>query len=282
MNMIQQSFKPGEHLKKYIREYIIIDLEIDPRLRVPVKPYPANPEQGITFYAKGFVTSSDPVTSVFERRPKSVIFGQPLCMQNLQPTHRYLMLDVRFQPGMLFKFLKTPLTEFVHKNVDAELLLGREVSEINERLANAGDYKKMIIIIENYLWNKIRKIKEDNHPFENIARLIQDNNHIFSLDKLAKEACLSHSQFERKFKQQTGVTPKLFLRICRFYQAFRFKERKPLLDWKSIAWETGYCDYQHLVKDFKEFSGNTPNTLIMEYNQSVENWLGTGLTPNFV
>jgi AraC-like DNA-binding protein len=280
--MIQQSFPPSPHLQKYIREYILIHLQIDKNLAVPVKPYPANPEQGITFYVKGFVTSVDPATAIAEKRPSAVVFGQPISMQNLQPTHEYLMLDIRFQPGSLFKFTRVPLTEFVHKNIDAELLLGRGIKYVNEELAGAVDYKSMLAIVETYLWNKIHCIKEDNHPFEKMGQLIQDNPQSFSLDKISRDACMSPSQFERKFRNQNGVTPKFFSRVCRFYQAFELKARIPTLDWLSIAVRTGYSDYQHLVKDFKQFSGSVPNVLIEDYTKSVERWLAAGLIPNFV
>ncbi len=280
--MIQQSFAPGSHLQKFIREYVLIHLDIDKNLEVPVKPYPANPEQGITFYVRGYVTSVNFETGVWEKRPSVVVFGQPISRQNLRPTHQYLMLDVRFQPGALYKFLRLPLTQFLHKNIDAELVLGREVKEVNEELAGAPDYKSIITIVETYLWRKIRHINEHNHPFEKIGPLIQDNPQSFSLEKIARQACMSRSQFERKFQIQTGVTPKFFSRICRFYNAFELKTRSPALDWLSVAVQNGYSDYQHLVKDFKQFSSSVPNQLMEDYTGSVERWKATGLIPNFV
>lgn len=280
--MIQQSFTPGPPLQKYIREYILIHLQIDKNLEVPIKPYPANPEQGITFYVKGSVTSVDPLTGISEKRPSTVVFGQPVSRQNLQPTHQYMMLDIRFQPGALCKFIRLPMTEFLHKNIDAELVLGTEIRRVQEELANSPDYDSMLRIIETYLRKKIRQIKEDNHPFEKIGQLIQGSPQSFNLDKIARDACMSHSQFERRFLNQTGITPKFFSRICRFYQAFELKARNPSLDWLSIAVRNGYSDYQHLVKDFKQFSGNVPNLLIKDYAGSVERWLAAGLIPNFV
>ena len=280
--MIQQSILPGAHLIKYIREYVLVHLDIDGNLKVPVKPYPPNPEQGITFYVNGFVTSTDPVTGMAERRPSTVIFGQPVVMQNLQPTHRYLMLDIRFQPGFLYKFIRVPMPEFLHKNVSAELVLGNEIRDVNDELANAKDYKSMIAIVETYLWKKIHDIKADNHPFEKIAPMIQNSPQSFNLDVMARDACMSPSQFERKFQLQTGVTPKFFSRVCRFFRAFELKARNPSLDWMSIAIRSDYTDYQHLVKDFKQFSGDVPKILIQEYTNSVERWLAAGLTPNFV
>jgi AraC-like DNA-binding protein len=280
--MIQRSFPPSPHLKKFIREYVLVHLEIDENIFVPVKPYPANPEQGITFYVKGFVTSFNPATRTTEKRPPVVIFGQPVSMQNLQPTHQYLMFDIRFQPGALFKLLRIPMTEFLHKNIDAELILGLEIRDVNDHLANTLNYDDMLSIVESYLWKKVKQQKDEYHPFEKIGPLIQESPQCFCLDKIASEACLSRSQFERKFQLQTGVTPKFFSRICRFYQAFELKALNPQLDWLAIAIQTGYNDYQHLVKDFKQFSGNAPNILIRYYAGSVERWLAAVLIPNFV
>ena len=57
------------------------------------------------------------------------------------------------------------------------------------------------------------------------------------------------------------------------------KQRNPALPWLDIAWETGYNDYQHMVKDFKAFSAGTPNQLILEASGSPEQHLS--LNPNF-
>jgi AraC-like DNA-binding protein len=98
-------------------------------------------------------------------------------------------------------------------------------------------------------------------PIDRVASLMMGQG-VFRVEKLADAACLSISQFERRFLQQTGIAPKVFLRINRFYDAFLLKENKPGLSWLAIALDTGYHDYQHLVKDFKMFAGETPNSLM--------------------
>lgn len=51
----------------------------------------------------------------------------------------------------------------------------------------------------------------------------------------------------------------MFDRISRFEKSFRTKNKYPHLGWLSIALTCGYYDYQHLVKDYKEFTHLTPN-----------------------
>jgi AraC-like DNA-binding protein len=69
----------------------------------------------------------------------------------------------------------------------------------------------------------------------------------FSVDKLARVACLSHRQLDRKFKEWIGLSPKLFLQMARFDKTFRMKNRYPGKDWLAIAMHLEYHDYQHLV-----------------------------------
>ena len=246
---------------------------------MPIKPYPACPKNGIIFYVRGTISSSTPAEHSTEKRAKTVIFGLPTTRQNLHLPEDYIAVSVRFHPGALYKFLGIPMPEFINNNVDATLVLGNEISDVNDRMANARSYDDMICILEAYLLKQIQKIKITYHPVDAIGQLILHKPQYFSLDKLAGEACLSASQMERRFVQQVGIPPKLFARICRFYQAFVLKERTPSLGWLDIALETGYTDYQHLVRDFKQFSESTPKVLFEEESTSPEKQLG--LNPGF-
>ncbi len=79
-----------------------------------------------------------------------------------------------------------------------------------------------------------------------------------SLDWLARQSSLSIRQFIRKFEERTGVSPKMFDRISRFDRVYRLKNNQPDLDWLSIALANGYYDYQHLAKDYRDFTRMTP------------------------
>ena len=277
--MIYRCCQPSAHLQEFIRDYLLIHFDFSNSETTPVKPYPACPKQGIIFYIRGSVLASTPETGSLARRAQTVIFGQPLIRQNLHLPKDYLAISVRFQPGALFKFLNVPMTEFLQKNEDAELVLGHEIRMLSEQLAATRSYENMLLLIEQFLWKKIQLVKHNKHPVDRIGQLILKSPQQFSLDKFAREACLSASQLERRFEQQMGVTPKLYARICRFYQAYTMKQRNPRLPWLDIALETGYNDYQHLVKDFKVFADCTPNQLILADSVSPEQHLS--LNPNF-
>jgi transcriptional regulator GlxA family with amidase domain len=75
-------------------------------------------------------------------------------------------------------------------------------------------------------------------------------------------------QFERVSKERIGVPPKLFARLVRFSKAYRLRERLPLLSWTSIAFECGYFDQMHLIRDFKEFAGVAPGVIEKALNNT--------------
>ena len=263
--MICKRFLPSPELRDFIREYLTIHLIFENKaLPPPPKAYPVHPEEGIRFVVSGSLFSENPETGIIEKRPDISIFGQPANRQNLLISHEFLLIHVRFWPGMLFKLLKIPMTEIVNQNFDASLVMGNEIKEINDKLVHSCSYEMMHAILNKYFTQKINQFQSNTRPVDKIGILIFNNPPEFNLETTAKQACLSFRQFENRFAMQVGVTPKYFARVCRFYKAYELKELYPTLDWLSVAIRTGYNDYQHLVKDFKEFAGATPKILIKE------------------
>ncbi len=261
--MIVQRITPTPCIRNYIREYLLVHLVLDTQTAAPVKAYPVNPEEGITFQIRGLLTSEQPDLGISEKCAKSYFFGQPITRQNLHTEYEFMLVHVRFHPGALFQLFKIPMTELLDKKIDAEFILGRAtIEEMNDQLANALHYKTIPLLLDTFFSKYIEKIKLDIQPMDTIGRMIWANPQKFNLDKMAKAAYLSHRQLERRFVQQLGVPPKHYARICRFYEAYILKDTQPNLSWQNIAFDTGYTDYQHLVKDFKQFAGTSPNILL--------------------
>ena len=152
---------------------------------------------------------------------------------------------------------------------DAELFFGKEVQEIHDLLASASTYLAMITIIEQFLINKFKKLAPES-IVDNIAACLLSDPTEFSLDGVAKQACLSIKQFHRKFTERIGISPKFFCRLSRFNHAYQYKNAHPNVYWSSIAQQFGYSDYHHLEKEFKEFTGLTPQQWITEVQASPE------------
>lgn len=89
-----------------------------------------------------------------------------------------------------------------------------------------------------------------------IARAFTANGNC-SVEELAGDIPLSDRQLRRRFTQQTGMTPKTFLRICRQQAAVeRLKQSTGTI--AAIAAAHGYSDQAHFNNEFRELIGVTP------------------------
>ena len=132
----------------------------------------------------------------------------------------------------------------------------------------------MLAIIERFGFELVRRSRKNKLPLDTVSRQMIRSGGIDSLDRLAENACLCTRQFKRKFYERVGVNPKTYARIIRFNRAYNLKNAYPNRDWLGIAIECGYYDYQHLMKDYKEFTGVTPNEFDVQESQSPERILG--------
>ena len=275
--MIHQFIQPSPRLRDFVKNYFLLHFVFDPAQPIPVKPFPVRPQQCLVFYLRGRITAVNPKTGMAVRFPQTVINGPQVSRFDFHLSPNYLMFSVDFQPGALARFLRLPLNdEFTDDRVDAEAILNPGIRELHERLANVTRYETIVYLVEQYLWQRIQSLTDTGQPLDRVIRLMADHPTAFSMDQWANEACLSVSQFERRFSRQVGISPKLFARTNRFYQAFQLKDQNPALDWLSVAVQTGYTDYQHLAKDFKQFAGATPNSLSLAQTQAPERILGIG------
>ena len=61
----------------------------------------------------------------------------------------------------------------------------------------------------------------------------------------------------------------------RFQKAMEDISISKTLDWKDIAFESGYYDQAHFINDFKAFSGFTPNQFLSK-NSEYLNYVAVG------
>ncbi|MCO5949887.1 helix-turn-helix domain-containing protein [Mucilaginibacter flavidus] len=271
--MIYRFFQPQPALKAYVKEYLLLHFRFDGLSIDPTRLYIPQPEQCLTFNPKGHLTAINQHTGKVQRRNYSYISGQQTSCLELHFDQDYLMLKVIFQPGALYRLLGIPLSEFADLYVDAETVLHREMRQVNEMLANAVGYQDIIGIVEGYLLQKTSGIKVNTQPIDKISDILNRQPTQFSLNWFAEQACLSPRQFERKFLERMGISPKLYCRIARFYKAFQLKDKTSDVNWLAVALDCGYADFQHLSKDFKQFANTTPTALLKAESVAVERQL---------
>ena len=254
--MLLSKIMPSPQLSDLIREYRIVDFNFPADIALPSKAYPPRPEHCLQFFPRDMEQVTYSNKSRISSKRTSII-GQHTTVNTRHVGREFLSFQVVFKPGALFRITGMPSSELSNKYIDAEdILIGTQ--EVNEKLYNAKCYEQMVFVVEAYLIKLKKNIKKEPHRVDNISTLMQQMADV-PLDNFIKHSYLCHRQFDRKFKERVGVSPKQYLQVIRFDRAFRMKNRHPEKDWLSIALHCGYYDYQHLVRDYKLFTGCTPN-----------------------
>ena len=272
--MIFKDFNPSPQLQEFVEVYHLRHFVFSNDKKLPFKPYPPRPEQCIAFYPRGSEFTELVPDGVQIKKPRSVITGQFTNRINRYTTNEFMILIVVFKPGALHRLTGISFQQVMNNHVDLEAVFPTETRQVNERLNSCNDYTEMVSVIEAYLLKMAKNIKIESRPSDQVLMLVGNKPQKYSLDWLASQACLSPRQLERKFYQYLGVCPKTFARVVRFDQSYKMRLKYPKDDWLSIAVACGYHDYQHMVRDYKEFASTTPNVLFDEEHKAPERMLG--------
>lgn len=242
---------------------MVVHAEIDAALGPVICPYPPTPQNSVFFYINDKISMCREGSDNFLVQPGSVVVGPQLTRVHLDIQKSHKAVRVGFHPGGLHRLLGIPMSEICDESFDAADIFGSGIHEVNEQLQEAGSFDEIRDIIEKFLLGIVNKLKPAL-PFDlAMLELLKFNGNL-SVEKVASIACLSLRQFERISKERIGMSPKYFSRLVRFSKAYRLRENYPGISWTNIAYECGYFDQMHLIRDFKQFAGVPPGVIEKE------------------
>jgi AraC-like DNA-binding protein len=192
-------------------------------------------------------------------QPSQFLVGQMTRPIFIVPTGEARLIGIRFHPGGTFPFIDIPLGEAI----DSVIELGAISSGLARELLTATDresaLRDQIAALQAVLVNRLGKSKKESRLLGLAASIVQSAG-LVSVDELASQAAMSSRQLRRRFLQEVGIGPKLLCRLLRFQRVFAAVDREDH-EWAGVAFECGYYDQAHLIKDFRQFANQTPAAL---------------------
>ena len=88
------------------------------------------------------------------------------------------------------------------------------------------------------------------------VKLIYQHKGNIRIKDLNERLLISQSPFEKRFRKVVGTTPKKFASIIRFSAVVDDLSASKTLS--EICYENNFFDQAHFIKDFKQFTGETP------------------------
>ena len=226
---------------------------------ISVEPVVARLEQAIEFQFKTPYEIHPEATETVRVAPLAVMIGPQtrrcFTVFSKGPVEAFSII---FQPAGFYRLFRIPLSEFADEGTEASPVFGSVIISLRERLGDVNNFAERARIAEEFLLPRLARV-DDRDPFADVAACLLKVDEGSRISEIASQTGLSLRQFERRFHQYAGVTPKLFTRIARFQAALEEKTRFPSQSWMTVAHASGYFDQMHLVRDFRELGGASPS-----------------------
>ncbi len=181
-----------------------------------------------------------------------------LIIVKLKPFAKALLKDLN---GQFTLYGNWDLSDIYHKYSNS---LYQHLIEIN-------DPNQRVTMVENYL----EKIFGNKTPNPYALAAIEFYNQYkgrITVKNMAEKLGYSKKQFERFFVQTVGITPKKYARLIRFQESMQLISTGSQ-SLTQVALTAGYFDQAHFNKEFKQFTGGSPEAFIA---------LSTELTKNAI
>lgn len=196
-----------------------------------------------------------------ETRGDAFLVGAQSGSVEIDTSRPQTLLGVHFKPGGAFAFLRPPADAFRDEEVTLHEVWGSLARELRERFLETRDPEAMFRLLEaTLLRQRVRDLAR--HPAVEFALRSFQQPLAPKASDVGEATGLSSRRFIELFKQQVGLTPKLFSRIRRFQRVLRLTQPQADVDWSDVAFDCGYFDQAHFIHDFRGFSGLTPTAYL--------------------
>jgi AraC-like DNA-binding protein len=172
----------------------------------------------------------------------------------------YQLLGVHFKAGGAFPFIDFPYGDLHNAWITLADLWGeRRARRLLALLNEAPTMELKFDLLERWLmWISGRQLRHHDAVSYALTEFETDPG-LQSSAVVAEKVNLSQRRFIDVFRNEVGMTPKLFCRVQRFQDAIQLIRHKETVDWVDLALSCGYTDQSHFIHDFREFSGLRPN-----------------------
>jgi AraC-like DNA-binding protein len=251
-----QQFVPSDILKPHIKCFWVFTNDRDNATEVL---YPSGYLELAINISSGQVATI--IGDRYIKMPKVEVLGQLTSPVKLTATKGVTLLIARFYPHASSLFLHNQASDFTNDSIDLNDVFKNEATALYHQMMEQDSILYKISILETFLIRKLRileKKQEKLRLVEQICSHAYQDGEFFNLANLASHYGFSERHIQKLFLEFTGLSPKRLFNIHRFNRSLELvrSSGSPLT---SIAYESGYYDQAHFIKEFKSFTGVTPS-----------------------
>ncbi len=164
----------------------------------------------------------------------------------------------RLKPWGAWRLLREPMREVSCRVPETHELWGRAGEDLLERLLAAPNPFARFDLLEQHLRRRLDLRTRQHADLVEASRRIRGAQGRLRIAALCKELGTSRATLGRRFREQVGLAPKTYARVIRIEALMGHLAAHGPDHWAGLAEDFGYHDQAHLVHDFQEFCGASP------------------------
>jgi len=189
------------------------------------------------------------------------VFGQIKKHIDLSlPEEQLNVFGVKFHPWVANKIWKVDMHYLTNGCLNLTDLDLPEMDMLQEQICSVNTTQERIRLIETYLLPYV------NYNDEKSLKTIFKQLNIGAQNINELDTNFGQRRLQQRFKNEIGISPKLFLRTLRINSVIEQMKNKSMLSLTQLALEHHYFDQTHFIKDFKQFTGLSPSKFLKSIN----------------
>lgn len=169
-----------------------------------------------------------------------------------------LGIQVNLTPLGAYRVLGVPMHSLAQRVVAFSEVLGPVGDALLDRLRGTARWELRFDLLDAFLAERCALGRAPDAGIVWAWRRLETSDGGTSIGALAEGLGWSHRRLIERFREQVGLAPKTVARVLRFHRVVRALRERPKVDWADVAYEAGYYDQAHLIRDFSAFAGTTP------------------------
>ncbi|MBI9051062.1 MAG: AraC family transcriptional regulator [Anaerolineaceae bacterium] len=193
--------------------------------------------------------------------PRSFITPIRTSYYDIHPQGHVEYLAIRFRPAIM-PFISMPADMFENRAIALDDVLENKFRHMIEPVFSMDNMPERISFLEETLTQWLIKGVPARPPaFQHAVSMLHHSFGQSPIQMVCEESGLYPRKLERQFNQYMGVSPKTYARILRFNFAIQQLLTVPITNSTEMAFQAGYSDQAHFIRECREFTGRTPGEL---------------------
>lgn len=173
------------------------------------------------------------------------------------------LIGIVLEPGGLPVFAADAADVFSNRSVALECIWGRDAEELRDCLREIDLPERRLEYMERHLCIRFgpKVVATRQSPQVRFAlRYFSELPSATSVREAARQIGWSERRFSQVFREEVGLSPKVWCRVQRFQRAVRQLHAGIEVRWAELALDCGYYDQSHFANEFRAFSGVDAST----------------------